>query len=51
MVRGAGPGGGDLEVKSGPYLGHFSDFFPIPELIKAIHLAALFAVLEMDIQR
>ncbi len=46
LVRGAGPGGGDLEVKSGPHLGHFSGFFPIPELIKAIHLAALFAVLE-----
>ncbi len=49
LVRGAGPGGGDLEVKSGPHLGHFSGFFPIPELIKAIHLATLFAVLEMDI--
>jgi len=48
LVRGAGPGGEDLEVKSGPHLGHFSGFFPIPELIKAIHLAALFAVLEMD---
>jgi hypothetical protein len=37
----------DMEVMSGPHLGMFNGPFPIPELIRAIHIASLFGVLEI----
>jgi hypothetical protein len=37
----------DREVLSGPHLGMFNGPFPIPELIRAIHITSLFGVLEM----
>ena len=46
LVRGAGPEGSDLEVKNGPHLGLFGGYFPLPELVRAIHLATTFAILE-----
>ena len=48
IIRCGGPDGKDLMVKSGPHLGHFSGFFPLPEIIKAIHLTTLFAVMEIE---
>lgn len=46
LVRGAGPEGSDLVVENGPHLGLFGGFFPLPELVRAIHLATTFAILE-----
>jgi hypothetical protein len=43
-------GGGncqDREVLSGPHLGMFNGPFPIPELIRAVHITSLFGILEM----
>jgi hypothetical protein len=34
------------EILSGPHLGIFNGPFPIPELIRAVHIASLFGVLE-----
>jgi len=48
LIRGGGPGGADLVTSNGPHLGIFGGFFPIPELVKAIHLTTLFAVLEVS---
>jgi hypothetical protein len=45
LIRGAGPEGSDLEVKNGPHLGLFGGYFPLPELVRAIHLATTFAIL------
>jgi hypothetical protein len=36
----------DMEISSGPHLGMFNGPFPIPELIRAVHIASLFGVLE-----
>jgi hypothetical protein len=46
LVRGGGPDGSDLEVENGPHLGLFGGYFPLPELVRAIHLATTFAILE-----
>ncbi len=46
LVRGAGPEGSDLAVENGPHLGLFGGYFPLPELVRAIHLATTFAILE-----
>lgn len=46
IVRG-GQSCQDRVVLSGPHLGMFNGSFPIPELIRAIHIASLFGVLEM----
>lgn len=35
---------------TGPHLGRLNGPFPIPELIKAIHIASLFAVLELQVR-
>ncbi|MGC9515908.1 HEAT repeat domain-containing protein [Methanocrinis sp.] len=45
LVRGAGPEGSDLEIENGPHLGLFGGYFPLPELLRAIHLATAFAIL------
>jgi len=46
LVRGGGPDGSDLVVENGPNLGLFGGYFPLPELVRAIHLATTFAILE-----
>lgn len=46
LIRGAGLDGSDLEVKNGPHLGLFGGYFPLPELVRAIHFATTFAILE-----
>lgn len=46
LVRGAGPGGADQEVENGPHLGLFGGYFPLPELVRAIHLTTTLAILE-----
>lgn len=46
LVRGAGPEGSDLAVENGPHLGLFGGYFPLPELVRAIHLATTFSILE-----
>jgi hypothetical protein len=46
LVRGAGPYGADQEVENGPHLGLFGGHFPLPELVRAIHLTTTFAILE-----
>jgi hypothetical protein len=46
LVRGGGPDGSDLEVENGPHLGIFGGYFPLPELVRAIHLATTFAIIE-----
>jgi len=46
LVRGGGPDGSDLEIENGPHLGLFGGYFPLPELVRAIHLATTFAILE-----
>jgi len=46
LIRGAGPRGSDLVVENGPHLGLFGGYFPLPELVRAIHLATTFAILE-----
>jgi hypothetical protein len=38
-------------VMSGPHLGIFNGPFPIPELIRAVHITSLFGVLEMPSSR
>jgi hypothetical protein len=47
IFRGGGSGGEDVEVSSGPHLGLFNGYFPIPELIRAVHITSLFALLEV----
>ncbi|MHC1631209.1 MAG: HEAT repeat domain-containing protein [Methanotrichaceae archaeon] len=47
LIRG-GPDCKDLKVCSGPHLGLFGGFFPLPELIKAIHITTLFAMLDIS---
>ncbi len=37
---------GDRDAQKGPHLGLFNGPFPIPELIRAIHITSLFAILE-----
>jgi len=46
LVRGAGPEGTDLEIENGPHLGLFGGYFPLPELVRAIHLTTTLAILE-----
>jgi len=41
----------DREISSGPHLGMFNGPFPIPELIRAVHIASLFGVLETPTNR
>ena len=47
MIRGVGLHGENVEVSTGPHLGLFNGPFPVPELIRAIHITSLFAILEM----
>ncbi len=46
-IRGGGLHGENVNVSSGPHLGLFNGPFPLPELIRAIHITSLFAILEM----
>jgi len=46
LIRGGGPYGSDLEVENGPHLGIFGGYFPLPELVRVIHLATTFAIIE-----
>jgi hypothetical protein len=47
IIRGAGLHGENIEKSTGPHLGLFNGPFPLPELIRAIHIVSLFAILEM----
>jgi hypothetical protein len=46
-IRRGGQSCQDREVLSGPHLGMFNGPFPIPELIRAVHITSLFGALEM----
>ena len=48
IIRGAGLHGENVKVSTGPHLGLFNGPFPVPELIRAIHITSLFAILEMQ---
>ncbi|MGD0953605.1 MAG: hypothetical protein ABR985_14645 [Methanotrichaceae archaeon] len=47
IIRGVGLHGENVEVSTGPHLGLFNGPFPVPELIRAIHITSLFAILGM----
>ena len=47
IIRGGGLYGDNIEKSTGPHLGLFNGPFPLPELIRAIHIVSLFAILEM----
>ncbi len=47
IIRGGGLHGENVAASTGPHLGLFNGPFPIPELIRAIHIISLFAILEM----
>ncbi len=47
IIRGGGLHGENVEKSTGPHLGLFNGPFPLPELIRAIHIVSLFAVLEI----
>jgi hypothetical protein len=47
IIRGAGLHGENVEKSTGPHLGLFNGPFPLPELIRAIYIVSLFAILEM----
>ncbi len=47
IIRGGGLHGENVDVSTGPHLGLFNGPFPLPELIRAIHIVSLFAILEM----
>ncbi|MDD1752830.1 MAG: HEAT repeat domain-containing protein [Methanotrichaceae archaeon] len=47
IIRGVGLHGENVEKSTGPHLGLFNGPFPLPELIRAIHIVSLFAILEM----
>ncbi len=47
IIRGGGLHGENIDASTGPHLGLFNGPFPLPELIRAIHITSLFAILEM----
>jgi hypothetical protein len=47
IIRGGGLHGENVDVSTGPHLGLFNGPFPLPELIRAIHITSLFAILEI----
>ncbi len=46
IIRGVGPNGENANVSTGPHLGLFNGPFPLPELIRAVYITSLFAILE-----
>jgi hypothetical protein len=47
IIRGGGLHGENVDASTGPHLGLFNGPFPLPELIRAIHITSLFTILEM----